>query len=317
MMKRSLIFVLIAVCSAIFVLTGCPTDGGGDDGGGTPPVNPDTGIAIDHTSPSAARLKEDLLNTDHPEWQAIGFDIAGGGDLDVNTVIPVGKTLVLQNSGAPATKAVIGSNNLVVDGTLIVSNSTGISATTAGKLFIGREGRVEVQPGGRLLTDERKSVTNFVGDSIGANSALTTSQVRFAGGTILSIGAESELVIDDITPLLAILPEGTSSRAVNVPVDPSKLELVQPQTKIKPSDIARLAPSLSAARHVALTPAAKDDETITALTIPAGAEVTVTVGLSTIKTLVVEGILDAPSIGGADAVAVTVSAGASLTVKEP
>ncbi|MDR3161647.1 MAG: hypothetical protein LBU28_08550, partial [Spirochaetaceae bacterium] len=39
--------------------------------------------------------------------------------------------------------------------------------------------------------------------------------------------------------------------------------------------------------------------------------------LSTIKTLVVEGILDAPSIGGADAVAVTVSAGASLTVKEP
>ena len=51
MIKKGLVFGLIAVLSAVFVFTGCNTGTSNDSGSSSPVVTPD-GVVVDRTGPS-------------------------------------------------------------------------------------------------------------------------------------------------------------------------------------------------------------------------------------------------------------------------
>jgi hypothetical protein len=111
-MKRSLIFGLIAVLSAGLVFVGCSQATDSTETGGDIPVA--GGVVIDHTVNDAGDLKDDLMDTKHPDWQVIAFDISGGTASFANsTTIPAGKTVVLVNSGDEKTISV-GTGGLII-----------------------------------------------------------------------------------------------------------------------------------------------------------------------------------------------------------
>jgi hypothetical protein len=315
-MKRSLIFGLIAVLSAGILFVGCSQATDSTETREDIPVA--GGVVIDHTANTAAGLKGDLMDTSKPEWQVIAFDISAGGvtGFDPSTTIPAGKTVVLVNSGINPKTIPVGTGGLIIEGKLIVSNHTGVSATngatTTNKIFVGGTGSVEVQTGGELAIDDRKSVSNYVVNSTAVDSVLT-KRVTFAGGSSLSITTEL-LSIADISALLGYINAGITlsvSRAVGVSTDPSNLTLEAPQN-IMPSEIIQIS-GMNADRFLIITPAAT--ETAASITIPAGAAVTINQALPTVKTLDVAGWVSAPSVGGTtEAVKVTVSSGGALQV---
>jgi hypothetical protein len=157
---------------------------------------------------------------------------------------------------------------------------------------------------------------------VGQKSVLTTN-VRYSGGSTLTITGEGDVLdIADIEALLGALDPGTARQATVTTSGPSKLELTDALENIKPSEVAAIA-NVSAERRLALIPAEKEAADLAELTIPAGAEVTITQELPGIKTITVAGtgaITATKQIGGGtggtDAVTVTLAEGAKLIVAE-
>jgi hypothetical protein len=302
-MKRSLIFGLIAVLSAGLVFVGC--DNGTTSNEPSTVVTPD-GVVIDHTANTAAGLKTDLMDTNHPDWQVIAFDISGAAtSFADSTTIPAGKTVVLVNSGGEKTISV-GTGGLIIEGKLIVSNNTGVSATTANKIFVGGAGSVEVQKGGGLVVDDQKSVSNYVVNSTAVDSVLT-KRVSFAGGSSLVIDKEVFATVDEIGTILRYLSAGTSvsasvSRAVGVPTGESVLSLGTEQN-FKPSEIVGID-GMSKDRVLEIK--AKQKEDVTTLTIPPGAWIEAIEPVTSVLTLDVSGGFRVPAGSFNDLTSVTV-----------
>jgi hypothetical protein len=303
-MKRSLIFGLIAVLSAGILFVGCSQ---ATDSTETTVEIPGTGVVIDHTASTADGLKTDLMNTSHPDWQVIAFDISGDGVTGFagSTTIPQGKTVVLVNS-ASKKRIDVGEGGLIIEGKLIVSNTTGVSAVTEGnkKIFIGGAGSVEVQKGGELRTDKRASVSNYVVNSANVDSVLT-SRVSFSGGSDLTISDEA-LSITEIGALLGHINLGT--RAVGVPTGPSNLILEAVQN-VKPSDISTIA---GITENRTLKIKAGVAENALTLTIPAGALVTAVEPVTTVTSLEVSGDFTVPASSFEVLTTITVNSGAIL-----
>jgi hypothetical protein len=309
MIKRSLIFVLIAVLSAIFVLTGCPTDGGDD----TPQtVAPGTGVVIDKTVNEEGDLDE-AMKADNVE--TVAFVLSKDENLSTLTVIPYGKTLYLLNHEDGRRTVTPSASGLNIRGTLIVSENTGLKADAAHQLSLWSTGSIQVQADGLLITDKRLSVTNYTDAGVGKESVLFKN-VRYTGGSTLTLTNEEKLTIGEINEMLAFLELGTVSRALSTDTGPSKLVLEKPLVNVKLSDLTQIA-GTSKQRAIEVKPGLA--ETQDAITIPAGVEVSFAPDylLTGIKTLVVEGAFTADSIGGDANIAVTVAAGGKLDVKDP
>jgi hypothetical protein len=310
-MKQSLIFVLIAVLSAGLALTGCSSDSGGSSPTAAPGID---GIVIDATANTEPGLKTALLDDD---FEVVAMVLSADMTIEGLTVIPYGKTVVLLNTGDTRHSLTPTESGLNIRGSVIVSENTEPNVTAARPVYLWSDGNIQVQAHGVLTTDARRSVSNYTDAGVGQESVLLKN-VRYGGGSTLKITGEGNVfTIDAINALLASLTPGT--RAVNAPTGPSRLELTAKLTQIKPSDVAQIS-GTSDTRRVSLAPDAT--ETAAAITVPAGAEVTITQELPTVRTLVVAGSLSAPKVGvggteAANAVTVTVSGGGVLTVETP
>jgi hypothetical protein len=309
-MKQSLIFVLIAVLSAGLVLTGCSSDS--DSGSSGTASDTIDGIVIDATVANEAGLKAALLND---RIEVVALVLSADTSLTEVTVIPYGKTLVLLNTAGDRHSLTPTTSGLNIRGSVIVSENTELTVTETRPVSLWSDGNIQVQARGLLTTDKRSTVSNWTDAGVGQESVLLKN-VRYGGGSTLRVTGEGNVfTIDAINALLAGLTPGT--RAVNAPTGPSRLDLTDKLTLIKPSDVAQLA-GTSDTRRVSLEPDAI--ETAADITIPAGAEVTIAQDLPTVRTLVVGGSLSAPSIGGAEATAavkVTVNGGGTLSVATP
>jgi hypothetical protein len=310
-MKKGLVLVLIAVVSAGLLFTGCNT---GTDGTETPaPAVSPGGVVVDKTVSNETELAAALAD---PKVDVIAFVMSADVSASGTIIIPAGKTVYLLTTATSNETTLTPVKGLEIRGTLIVSESTVLAAESTGKVYLGSSGSLRIQDGGQLSTDKRKSVSNLTDAGVGEDSVLGT--VRYAGGSGLTITNEPALTVADIGEILGYLTAGVApSRSVANSINgPSWLDLKAKLTEVKPSDIA-LIPNISAARNLGVTPVATEPATTTAITIPAGAWVTIEQALPQIKTLVVDGWAEAPSIGnGTDAVTVTVSAGANLEVAD-
>ncbi|MDR0688645.1 MAG: hypothetical protein LBG08_00050 [Spirochaetaceae bacterium] len=304
MIKKGLVFGLIAVLSAVLLFTGCNTGTGSTESPVT--VAPD-GMVVDRTVNSEPALVSAL---DDPNVDVVAF-VFGSTDLTASggIIIPAGKTVYLLNPNTEVRTLTPAAAGLEVRGNLIVSESTRLAAGSNAKVYLGNSGSIQIQAGGKLRTDKRTSVSNLTDAGVGVASVL--GNVRYAGGSDLTITAEPDLTVTQIGEILGYITAGPA-RSANISLTaPSSLTLEAALTQVKPSDIAGV-PGISAARTLAVTPVAVETES--SITIPPGAVVTITQELPTVKTLVVEGSVSAPSVGnGTDAV--TVSKGAALTVE--
>jgi hypothetical protein len=123
-MKKSLIFVLIAVLSAGLLFVGC---GQGTDSG-TSYVNIG-GRLVDIAVDSEDDLLDALLNPDYEVIGVIeGFGYTTGAALTVVTEIPADKTVVLYAEVVPA---LVASGGLEVKGGLVVEGSGILAALVA------------------------------------------------------------------------------------------------------------------------------------------------------------------------------------------
>jgi hypothetical protein len=308
MIKKGLLFVLIAVVSAGVLFIGCDNGTTSTSGGALPPPTPE-GLEIDRTVSNETDLKAVLENG---EVDAVAFVLSASTPLSEGITIPEGKIVYLltPSSGAPVvlTPATAG---LQVRGALVVSENTSLHATNTQRVFLGRNGSIKIEAGGSLRTDKLNSVTDLPDQGTGEASVL--SRVSYAGSSTLTIDAEPGLSPLVIGELLNAIPPGIS-RSSTVSVNgPSRLELVSPLTAVKPSEIEGIQ-NVSLERRVSLIPAETEDETTTGLTIPAGAEVRITQNLPQITSLVVDGTLNALVIGNGTApVTVTVNGSATVT----
>jgi hypothetical protein len=304
-MKQSLIFVLIAVLSAGLVFVGCSNDSGSS---GSSTAAPDIdGIVIDATVDSQAGLKEALRPDNN--FEAIAL-VLSGGDMTLTdvVVIPQGKTLVLLNTDSIRHSLTPSISGLNIRGSVIVSENTELYVDDDHQVSIWSSGNIQVQARGLLTTDARISVSNYTDAGVSYESVLTKN-VSYKGGSTLRITGEGDVfTIADINALLNTLTPGT--RAVNAPTGASRLELTAKLALIKPSDVTQLA-GISDTRRIRLEPALAEDAATTALTIPAGAEVTTEVDLENIKTITItNGSLSAPKAVFAALTALNVTTGA-------
>jgi hypothetical protein len=305
MIKKGLLFGLIAVLSAGLLFVGCD-NGTTTESGGLQPATPG-GLDIDRTVANEEDLKAVL---GYPEVDEIAYVLDGSTTFEEGIIIPEGKIVYLLNSSGDIAVLTPATAGLEVRGALVVSENTGLNAASNRRVFLGRNGAIQIQAGGELRTDKLNSVTDLPDQ--GTAEASVLSRVDYAGGSTLNIGAEPGLSTTVIGTLLNAIPLGRSA-AVSVK-GPSRLELVAPLTAVKPSDVAAIE-NVSLERRVSLIPNADELTTTTNLTIPAGAEVTITQNLPQITSLSVAGALTAPRIGdGTAVVSVTVAGTAKLTV---
>jgi hypothetical protein len=336
-MKKSLIFVLIAVLSAGLLFIGCSQATDSDSGGSTVLTTPE-GVVVDKTisADAAPNGNVTVLATALADKAVtkIAYVLSTTDiTLGQGVTIPAGKTLYLLNTNTNTVRGITpAAAGLTIHGALIVSESTKLNAETNGKVYLAPEGTLDIQAGGELEIDRRTSLTNL--PTAGVTVVPVLNQVRFAGNSSLTINNEATLTVAEIETLLGYIPEGTGpARSVdNIINGVSVLTLTRPLTNVKPSEIVTIR-GISLAHIVRLIPAAIEDAVTTALTIPLGATVRITQELSRITsltvagtldatqdfpkvtTLAVSGVLSAPKIGDGTAdVTVTVDADAVLVV---
>jgi hypothetical protein len=265
-MKKSLIFVLIAVLSAGLLFVGC---GQGTDGG-TSYVNIG-GRLVDVEVSTEALLLDALENPDYTVIGVTGnpFTYTSPTALTVVTEIPAGKTVVLYTSITPA---VVADGGLEVKGELIVEGAGTLAATVDNPVRV-TDGLLEVNNG----TLDLDSVVAIHGSNIEVQ-ILGTSKAHFNGGT-LDI-ANPVATLEDITTAFSWVPKGTLIIAgVTQPVKPSELALL-PATATRRLTVTATLP---------VDPNSPD--TAETITVPAGMTFTSADLLTNLKTLSVAGDL--------------------------
>ncbi|MDR0689965.1 MAG: hypothetical protein LBG08_06850 [Spirochaetaceae bacterium] len=268
MIKRSLVLVLIAVVSAVFLVTACKQ--GTDSGSSSATVI--GGRLVDITVDTEAALAIALKK---PEYQVIGVI---GDEVDVSfyvdgsskqyftevTEIPAGKTVVLYRSVTPG-------DQFEVKGTLVVEGNGVLVADATHRVRV-TDGNIEVVNG----TIQVDSVVDIHGQDIQIQ-ILGTGKAYFADGT-LDI-QEPLATLDDVKTAFGWVPKGTLvvTGGVTQPVKPSDL------TKIQTTAIRRL--EVTAALN------AKVPDTTNSLTVPAGMKFSTPDPLTSLEALTVAGNL--------------------------
>ncbi|MDR2210126.1 MAG: hypothetical protein LBO65_01465 [Spirochaetaceae bacterium] len=261
-MKKSLIFGLIAVLSAVFLVISCSQS---TDGGSTSTVIGERLVDIEVATETL--LIAALRN---PDYQIIGFKAAATATFATLQEIPAGKTVILFSE-------VIPTNGLEVNGTLVVEGGgiLAADATHRVRVIAGNleviNGRVEVQ-----------SVVDVHGENIEIQ-IFGTGKAYFNGGTLEIKSGIRDL--SDIKTAFSWVPKGTvelSTAAVTQPVKPSELTQQVPTTALRRLTIG-----------VALNNDAGDPDTAETITVPPGLTFTTADPLANLKTLTVAGNLTA------------------------
>jgi hypothetical protein len=297
---------LIAVVSAGLLFVGC--DNGTTTESGPAGTTPD-GVVIDKTVDNPGDLVKALA-----EVTTIAYVLDGGnGSLNAVT-IPERETVYLLNYSKTPAEVTTNADGLHILGTLIVSESVKLKAADGAKVVLLNTGTLKIQDGGELETQYLTSVNNLDNAGVGVGSVL--GQVRYEGGSTLTIGDEGDLTKAEIEKLLGyITPLPIAAKSVAGQTgNPSSLALVAELKNFQPSDINDII-GIQALRTLAVKPgkAESTDE----ITIPVGAVVTVpTDKLGSVTKLIVNGTLTAPQATGnvTDGVKITVGPGAELAV---
>ncbi|MDR0589818.1 MAG: hypothetical protein LBG25_04680, partial [Spirochaetaceae bacterium] len=240
-MKKGLVFVLIAVVSAAFLVVGCKQ---GTDSGSTTSVRIG-GRLVDIAVTTEADL---VVALDNADYQVIGvtgdeddngFYGATKTSLQVVTEIPADKTVVLYRKFKPG-------RTLEVKGTLIVEGNGNLVTTHGTAEVEVTSGRIEVI-NGTITTD----VTEAIHGVPVTQEIFGTSKVQFAGGT-LSIG-DPLSTFEKVKTIFGWVPHGT-------------VEIAEVTEAVKPSDVAAV-PTTSVRRLTitATVPVAGSGDTVGAL----------------------------------------------------
>ncbi|MFP3091521.1 hypothetical protein LQZ21_14485 [Treponema sp. TIM-1] len=248
-MKKGLIFGLIAVLSATFLVIGCSQ---ATDSEGTTSIQIGDWL-VDIEVSTEDDLLAALANDDFKVIGVVGDsgtnEIAysnSAADLDVLNVIPADKTVVLFATVA------VGSPSLRVEGKLIVEGGGNLEALyRTNEVLVTPTGQIQVING--TLTVDGPSAVN---GSPYNEEIFGTSRLVFAGGHLNITGPADALV--DVEEALTWVPHGQVT--------------IDSLTKaIKPSDLTKIQPQTTAVRRLTITdPINALTETETELIVPAG-----------------------------------------------
>jgi hypothetical protein len=300
MIKKGLLFGLIAVVSAALALSACST---GTDPTSAPAVVED-GIPDGRPANTEAELQRLLGDAD--DSKPIIFSVDSTTTLNSVIRIPEGKIVYIKPANHSTGGTLIPATNggLIIAGTVIVTENAELKASDNRDVHVVNGGVLEVYDAGTLSVDSRVNVDNYP-DGAQTNSVLTN--VRYAGGSTLKIAAEA-LKITEIQELLGVIPAAASKAAV-APSGTSKLVLGLPQN-FMPSELVGIT-GISDGRYLEVI--ADKAETETSLDIPAGIAITATKSLP-VTALTVSGGLDVvPANGLASLTTLTVTVGGDFT----
>ncbi|MFP3090402.1 hypothetical protein LQZ21_08755 [Treponema sp. TIM-1] len=261
-MKKGLIFWLMAVLSAVFLVIGCSQ--ATDDDSGTIMIGE---RLVDIEVATETALIAALLN---PDYQIIGFKAGAAATFSTLEEIPVGKTVILFSEVTP-------TNGLEVNGTLVVEGGGTLSADSSHRVRV-IAGNIEVING--MLS------VNSVVDIHGKNieiQILGTGKAYFNGGTLEIKSGIRDL--SDVKTAFSWVPKGTvllSTVAITQPIKPSELTQQVPTTALR-----RLTISLPLVNNTS------DPDTAETITVPAGMTFTTADPLPALKNLTVAGNLTA------------------------
>jgi hypothetical protein len=286
-MKKGLIFGLIAVLSAAFLVIGCNQATDSSSSG-----IPTTGERlVDFEATTETQLVTALAN---PAYQIIGYKGSGtyGSAQTLTTVteIPAGKTVILFSAVSP--KA---TDGLEVNGTLVVEGAGILKADVDQRVRVP-DGYIEVI-NGTLQVD---SVVDIHGRDI-QHQILGTGKAYFNGGTLEIVLPLKNL--DDVKTAFSWVPKG-EVRLMAAPtqaIKPSEL------TKIQTTATSRLTIG-AALKYDALSP-----DTTDTLTVPVGMTFTTIDPLTAVKTLTVAGALAANTAEFTRVETLAISKSGSLT----
>jgi hypothetical protein len=282
MIKKSLLFGLLAALAAVFIFIGC------DSGGDTEYVYVSQPYAVHvDTVVSDQSGLEDALEDSYYNGKIIGFDGSGITLATDDVTIPAGYTVYLLNGSDLATSA---ASDLIVAGTVYVGYGATLDASTAGAIEVSTGGIVSVVKNGTLSIADIDSI--YDGDE---TTVLGTNQVVITNG---------ELVIDTITDTATgaaadLAPAFASVRSGYITVTTAL-------TVVKSSEIAAIS-GPSATKSLSITANTAEGSTPTSLTIPVGLNLTTNAALADVTALTVYGDLTASS-------ATLKSAGAKIVV---
>ncbi|MDR0624254.1 MAG: hypothetical protein LBG10_07465 [Treponema sp.] len=274
MIKRSLVFALIAVVSAAFLVVGCSQ--GTDSGSSSGTVI--GGRLVDIEVNSEDGLVDALRN---PEYQVIGVNSSGALTLDLVTEIPAGKTVVLFSKVTP--KA---TDGLEVKGTLVVEGAGILAASNSARVRV-TDGTIEVVNG----TIEVDSAVAIHGRDIEIQ-ILGTGKAYFSGGTLkftrpLATLEDVKTAFGWIGQKGTLLLDAKASDGVT-PVS----GVTQP---VKPSDLAAI--NTTATRRITILNTLNNDpaspDVVETLEIPAGLTFATADPMPNLTTLTVGGRLSA------------------------
>ncbi|MDR2631125.1 MAG: hypothetical protein LBC60_09400, partial [Spirochaetaceae bacterium] len=314
-MKKSLLFVLIAVLSAAFIMVGCSqaTDSEPASQGLSTPGSVTVDQTVEDTIKAQAALDDKDVTTVAlvlKEENSPYNTIATAG-----IIVPAGKTLYLLNSTTDPQTLTPSTSGIIVEGAIVVSESTTLAALPDAKVHIVGSGVIHVQAGGTLAAKTRLSVNDLPLGGANVKSALISGVIYDRKSTLAITGEGDTLTIGDIRALWGDF-NAASRSVVGVIPSQSNLEFQTGLTQVKPSDFATFTGQEG--RQLYVKPAAP--ETSATLTIPAGIKLEPESSLAGITTLNVEGILKAESVGSSSStsgVLVRVGANATLTVTSP
>jgi hypothetical protein len=295
MLKKSLIFALIAVVSAAFLVTGCSQ--GTDSGSTSIQIG---GRLVDTEVKTEAELYDALHN---PDFQIIAV-IADTAALDLSTAtvnkdvteIPAGKTVVLYTSVTPP-------DQFEVKGTLVVEGN-GILIANASHRVRVTDGNIEVING----TIQVASAVDIHGQDIQIQ-ILGTGKAYFADGTLRITSPLATL--DDVKTAFSWVPKGTLLLS---PLTGTPTMVTQP---VKPSEITQIP--TTATRRLTIANAlvtATPADTATNITVPAGMTFITNDPLTSLETLTVAGNLTLGATGATlnRVETLKVAAGGALTL---
>jgi hypothetical protein len=241
-MRRSLVFVLIAVVSAAFLVTGC-----------SQATESDSGIVI------GSRLVDTVVTTEvgllaalyNPAYQVIAvtgneadasFYDNGGAAFSTVEEIPADKTVVLYRQVVPAL------TGLEVKGLLVVEGNGELVATATNRIRV-TEGAIEVI-NGTITVD---SVVDIHGEGIQIQ-ILGTGKAYIAGGTLNITNPLASL--QDVKTAFSWVPKG------QVVIDTVT-------GAVKPSELTQI-PATNTRRLTITDPLIDGEDDATSLTVPEG-----------------------------------------------
>jgi hypothetical protein len=274
-MKKGLIFGLIAVLSAAFLVIGCSqaTD---SDGSTSIQIG---GRLVDYEVRTGD--EDEFYNAlANPAYQVIGIttlemDLTGAATYNDVTEIPAGKTVVLYTELTPPDDPVV----LTVNGTLIVEGSGILNGIHGSNEVEVDQGQIQVI-NGKIAVDYPESIHGVPY----TKEIFGTGQLQFAGGTLEISSTLSSLA--KVKTAFGWVSKGT-------------LHLTQATDSIpeaiKPSVLAQIPTTLLRRLiiDIKLTYDPLDPDTAETIAIPAGLEFKTDDPLTLLKTLTVAGDLTA------------------------